>query len=186
ISNMKKISKDKADEVIKEYISGCTNFTEIGRKVGISKNTARKIIHESGCYLNNGRFVFNKEQSDKIAQEYLSNENESCASLARKYKVTQKVIDGILKRRNIKPRSLSQLKRKYNLNEHYFDEINTEAKAYFLGLFYGDGCNIETRGTFVIGLQENDRHILETLKKEIETDKPIYVVKPKKDHWQDI
>ena len=30
---------------------------------------------------------------------------------------------------------------KYIVDHHYFDEIDTEGKAYFLGLLFADGCN---------------------------------------------
>lgn len=29
---------------------------------------------------------------------------------------------------------------RYEINHHYFDEINTEEKAYLLGFFIADGC----------------------------------------------
>lgn len=28
----------------------------------------------------------------------------------------------------------------YHVNEHYFDNIDSDEKAYILGLFYADGC----------------------------------------------
>lgn len=34
--------------------------------------------------------------------------------------------------------------RKYTVNSEYFKEINTNAKAYFLGLMISDGCNKRT------------------------------------------
>ena len=34
------------------------------------------------------------------------------------------------------------MKHIYNVNEHYFDNINSDEKAYILGLFYSDGCII--------------------------------------------
>lgn len=33
------------------------------------------------------------------------------------------------------------MKKIYTENEHFFDEINTEEKAYVLGFFFADGCN---------------------------------------------
>ena len=51
----------------------------------------------------------------------------------------------------------------YTLNEHYFDQIDTEDKAYFLGLLYADGCNYEDQGVVKIDLIEQDSYILEQL-----------------------
>lgn len=47
----------------------------------------------------------------------------------------------------------------YNKKLDYFDQIDTEEKAYFLGLLYADGHN--RNGRFSIGLHEQDKHILE-------------------------
>lgn len=49
---------------------------------------------------------------------------------------------------------------KYSKNEEYFKAINTEDKAYFLGLLFADGT-VRPNGTITISLQESDREILE-------------------------
>lgn len=61
-----------------------------------------------------------------------------------------------------------------SLDVDYFKIINTEAKAYFLGLIAADGCvrikkdKISGNSyTFSLGLQEQDKYILETLGLEI-------------------
>lgn len=57
-------------------------------------------------------------------------------------------------------------KSKYTLDENFFEVIDTEEKAYFLGLLFADGCN-QTTGIskFVtLELQERDKPILEAFK----------------------
>lgn len=51
---------------------------------------------------------------------------------------------------------------KYNVNESYFEKIDTPDKAYFLGLMYADG-NVSNRA-ITISLQEKDLNILEKFK----------------------
>lgn len=59
-------------------------------------------------------------------------------------------------------------RRKYkNFNEDYFDIINTEAKAYFLGLLFADGNVSTNRNTIRIQLSEYDKHILSIFSSEI-------------------
>ena len=49
----------------------------------------------------------------------------------------------------------------YSYNRSYFKLIDSEDKAYFMGLLYADGQNHQ-KGNFVrLSLQESDRHILE-------------------------
>lgn len=56
--------------------------------------------------------------------------------------------------------------RRYNLNDNYFDVIDTEGKAYFLGLLVADGTNYEN-GQIKLELMESDSYILEVLSNEM-------------------
>lgn len=51
---------------------------------------------------------------------------------------------------------------KYNFNINYFEQIDTQDKAYFLGLLYADGTNYNNRISkyVAIDLQERDENIL--------------------------
>ena len=54
--------------------------------------------------------------------------------------------------------------RKYHRNEQFFDAIDTEQKAYVLGLFMADGYNDTKKGIIRLKLQERDKAILEQVK----------------------
>lgn len=71
------------------------------------------------------------------------------------------------------------MKRIHNYDQNYFDEINTPEKAYFLGLFYADGCNSEhpSTGEISISLQIEDRCVIDKLKEEIKSDYPLLIRK---------
>ena len=63
-----------------------------------------------------------------------------------------------------------------DLKEDYFDNINTEEKAYFLGLIITDGCIHNTKGRqslVALTLQDCDKYILEKFKNEINSNKAI-------------
>lgn len=51
---------------------------------------------------------------------------------------------------------------KLNFNKNYFKSIDTEHKAYFLGLLHADGCVTENRGTMKlsISLAEKDKELV--------------------------
>lgn len=56
------------------------------------------------------------------------------------------------------------------LKENYFEDINTEYKAYFLGLIITDGCLLKKeKGQNLVNLtlQEKDKYIIEALLKDI-------------------
>lgn len=67
--------------------------------------------------------------------------------------------------------------RRYKVNDHYFDEINTEHKAYWLGFMLADGflsnSNHSTE-TFGITLKADDRYILEAFKEDLNSTYPIH------------
>ncbi|HEY5587376.1 MAG TPA: hypothetical protein VIK86_00310 [Candidatus Paceibacterota bacterium] len=67
-------------------------------------------------------------------------------------------------------------RRVYNLNEHYFKEIDTEDKAYFLGLLAADGNMSDKHNTVEISLQEEDGYILEKFREFLRYDKPNELV----------
>lgn len=53
-------------------------------------------------------------------------------------------------------RTRSESHRFTALNEHIFDDIDTPAKAYWLGFFYADAYNSETTNTFKVCLKQED------------------------------
>lgn len=64
-------------------------------------------------------------------------------------------------------------RRKYALNEQYFDVIDTPNKAYILGFLYADGYNCIEKETISMSLQEEDKDILEAIRKELGSEKPL-------------
>lgn len=64
--------------------------------------------------------------------------------------------------------------RKDFFNEKYFDDINTEHKAYWLGFIYADGSHNEQRYSLTITLKDSDSYILEEFLKDIGSSKNVY------------
>ena len=77
---------------------------------------------------------------------------------------------------NFKLRSQSEAQKVYTINETFFDCIDTEEKAYFLGILYADGYNDE-KGEVHLTLQEEDMEILEKLRLLIKSNKPLRYIK---------
>lgn len=70
--------------------------------------------------------------------------------------------------------------KRYEINKHFFDKIDSENKAYWMGFIWCDGyCvkRIRDRGkieySFKLSLQELDRHHLEKFKNDIESNYEI-------------
>lgn len=75
-------------------------------------------------------------------------------------------------------------RRVFTLNESFFEEIDTESRAYFLGLLAADGNLSSAQNSVRIGLNEKDKDILECFRKELNYTKPLYYIKKvKEEGW---
>lgn len=89
--------------------------------------------------------------------------------IAKDYNCDKLTVRKLLQENNVEIRKVQG---KYNIDEKYFDEINTPNKAYILGFLFADGCN--TKGNKIkLSLQEKDREILEKIRKEMNYSKPL-------------
>lgn len=108
-----------------------------------------------------------------VCDDYLSG-RFTLNLLSKKYNLSLKVIQGILNRNNINRIVNSGRKRRYEFNQHYFDVIDSENKAYWLGLLCADGCLNSSRIT--LRLIETDKYILEQFLQDIGGSQPINLV----------
>lgn len=79
---------------------------------------------------------------------------------------------------------------KYKTNHEYFHDIDSEYKAYILGLIYADGTIYQPKGNrqlvLRISLQEEDKYILEKFAKDVTNNKVIIYHPPsvKENNWK--
>lgn len=118
------------------------------------------------------------KDQEKILDLYL-NQNMPVNDIARElnYKYSQPVVN-LLKKLNVyepgRNKAKTGPKRTYTLNENFFDEINTEAKAYILGFIAADGyISTNKIKRVVIELHEKDKEILEQINFNLESNSPI-------------
>ena len=113
-----------------------------------------------------------RDQYNEIINRY--NIGESTPVIAKDFNVNPLTIINILKKNNVKIRTYSESKRKYKVLHNFFDTIDTQEKAYFLGYLFADGCNF---GKYVtLNLSEKDKDMLERLSILIHPKgKPLYM-----------
>ena len=108
-------------------------------------------------------------------EEYINTSiyERSIPKLADKYGLNKKTITKYLKERNIE---ITNTHGKVPFNEEFFDNINTEEKAYWLGFLYADGY-ISSRD-FRIGLSVSIKDIehLEKYGKSLDYSKGMNIV----------
>jgi len=117
----------------------------------------------------------------KIIEKYKKGLNTK--EIAKEYGCNVKTVLSLLKLNNIELRKSSEFNRKYPINHNFFEVINTEEKAYFLGLLYADGCNHKNSTMISLGLSEKDKNILEKFTYLIQPTKPLLFRKSNNIKW---
>ncbi len=106
-----------------------------------------------------------KNLSSEFKQKVIDlyNSGLSQGEVAKKLDLWQPHVGYILRKNNIQSRRGPRI---HFFDEHFLDKIDCEWKAYFVGLFFADGFNINNLRAH-ISLTENDKCILECLSKLI-------------------
>ena len=153
-----KIKKEIQESVIYDYTSSDLKVKDIAKKHNLCRHSIRNIIVENKLKLREKET--NIDIVNQIINDYKNNLTNK--QISEKYNINRGVIQKILKRNNITLKTLTETSRKHKLlNENYFKNIDTNEKAYILGLLYSDGY-INKNG-FGISLHEKDKEILEKI-----------------------
>lgn len=153
----KKLPEDTINEIIRLYQAGSTPL-ELAKQFNIFNNSVTRILRKRGI-ARTQLIQITQEQTDFMIEEYCN--GVSSEIIAKKLKVDASTVCRHLIKNNIEIRPSSQNHRKYEIDQNYFETIDTEEKAYFLGFLYADGNLSNTRNGIKITLQEEDRDILE-------------------------
>ncbi|MBD2305400.1 endonuclease [Chroococcidiopsis sp. FACHB-1243] len=94
-----------------------------------------------------------------------------CRNIPSYLGVSERAVARVLKEADIN----TKRRNRYTLNEGYFDVIDTQAKAYLLGLIVADGCVTKTN---YIAFESIDRELTELLSRELLCSGNIRIIKP--------
>jgi hypothetical protein len=100
------------------------------------------------------KIPFSENEIKFIVSEY--EKGVSVAKLSKQFRTSYCPINRVLKEANVQKRNLSDIHKLYNISEEVFEKIDTEEKAYWLGMLYADGYNREDRGYVCLSLHEQD------------------------------
>lgn len=166
-------SEQDIENIIKLHNDGKFN-REIAMLYDVSVSTISRLLQKTD--LPSRHPLLSKERKQKVIDLYNSGLN--MCQISREINMNTKTIKCILNENNIVLPTMSEIKRKYTLDEDYFDIIDSHEKAYWLGLIYSDGT--VTDNVMRISLQDRDKHILESFKECLKTNKPLYFLDYKK------
>lgn len=117
------------------------------------------------------------EEKEKIIKYYYDNPNVKVKEIGQHFKLTKRAMGKLFKEFNIS----SRRKNRYILNEHFFDSIDNELKAYLLGYLFADGfVGDEEYNNIVFSQKKDDMEAVELFKESIEYTGELRIFKPGK------
>lgn len=162
-----KLSKEQYLEIVEMSKIGY-NFKQIAEMYSISMTRVWQIVHNNGVGGTNVRLLDIPYDDIKDMHEMYC-DGMSTEEIGAKYHISRESVYNLFERNGFDRKRDPH--RIYSIDENYFDNINTRNKAYILGLFWADGCNKVSENEVEISLQEEDKHILESIKQELKYDK---------------
>lgn len=166
---------DRDKQICDLYDNG-NKIIEIANTLHIDRHTVTSTLKRCGNYKGNRNANnFSDEKSDrnnKIIKYYKS--GMSLSQVAKQMNMSPSGIKKVLsdfsvelRPQHMKGHSKGTTKnRKHFFDTNFFEEIDTEEKAYWLGFLYADGYVSHT-GTIKIALQEKDISHLKKIKESV-------------------
>ena len=175
----KKLFNEEQEKFILENYQAMSN-EEIANTLGTEFNRQQinswlqhRGLKKNGKGIVYKNQIFSNEDIEFIKQHY---ETMTSSEIGDVLGFTSAQIHG-------KVSSLDLPRKKREINDNYFEYIDTSLKAYFLGFIYADGYIVynEERSNYEFGmeLQSGDKYILEKLNEEIGGKNIIYHSDPK-------
>lgn len=145
---MKKVSEEEKQIWIKRYLTGETCRSISKDYPMYNENTISRHIRQAGISRGKGRIKAKDDIKPIVIKEYTDDKYATCASLGRKYNLSDRTIATWLKQNNIPIKQPSGGVITH-CDSRYFEKIDTPHKAYLLGFITADGavvgnsCSIE-------------------------------------------
>lgn len=138
------------------FLDGKGTLTNIRNVIGgITTSNMSKILTQMGYNVRGGNNINRIKAIKSAVDEYISEINNypNLSKISQKYGVDHHIVSKEIRKRGYKILDFYHFKR---FNEHVFDVIDTEEKAYWLGFIYADGNISSKKYTFEISLKYDD------------------------------
>jgi len=151
------------DEIVRRFESGQSVYS-LAKDLGICNLKANKYLKKWGYDTSKGYHRRERPLKDDAAEiiRIYQEEKIGVDTIAKRFNTTGASVRTIINKAGIM-RDYDYYR--YDVDQTYFEKIDSPHKAYFLGLLMADG-NVQESG-FRINLKENDRAILDQFAAEL-------------------
>lgn len=155
---MKRLSENQIGDIIQRYQNG-EQSKDIAIIYGIYDNSVARILRNRGIARTKIKRL-SPEQLGKAVKMYVDDKISS-ELIAKQFGVDAGVVRRAVIKHGAAIRPATENKRQYKINDTFFEKIDCEANAYFLGLLYADGELSSSASGIRLELQAKDIDILE-------------------------
>lgn len=159
------------DKLIKDYIPGETSIKSLAEKYNVNcYSTVSKVLGENGIKIIKPKLV---PRSIIIeAAKYYSDNQVSIIDCAKKFKIGKNTLYNYLKENNL-IKNDKNYQKDITYDKNFFDSIDNEEKAYWLGFIMADGYTKLDKNNnpaqTTIEISKKDINLLDAFKKSIKS-----------------
>lgn len=158
-------SEEELELMKKMYLEDKLGCKEIGEYFNCKRGIIEKNLGKIGVQKRqNGCLGFSEDDIEEMKRLYID-EHLSFLKISKLYNCSRCAIQNTLKKSGIKPRNNKEKGNNFTCDNYFFETIDSEEKAYWLGFIFGDGW-IETNrkhSSDMLGLalsESDESHII--------------------------
>lgn len=159
------LTREQRESLAAEYISG-KRCLDLEKKYGITRSAILGILYRRNITVRKDTIQMT-DQTKSVIELYKS--GLSCDQISKKMGIKRANVQVAIHSRGLSG-NRSFYRKFHTLNDSYFESIDTEKKAYFLGLLCADGSinsGNKKRNSIFISLKKQDSYLIEEFKKDI-------------------
>lgn len=160
-------TEEQINEMIELHKNGMLH-KHIAERFNTSRSTIDRTLQ--GTDLPSKHPLLSKERKEKAYDLYMKYKDLN--KVGKELHMSNKTVSEIVKAKGFKI-DMSKIKQLYNIDQEYFDIIDTQEKAYYFGLLAADGTVGSKTNVIQITLQERDKYLLEALRSAIKSNHNI-------------
>lgn len=174
---MKSISQNTQLEVIKQFNEGLPVRT-IWKNTGVGVPSIKQIIIDAGIEYNRNKVFRNTEEETLAVGMY--NDGKTFTEIAKHFGKSVDATRNTLLKLGVNSRGHVGIDGKHYFNIHdcdhtFFDIIDSEEKAYWLGYLYADGYLYEPTSTLTFTQAEQDSEMVYKFKECLSATYPVLI-----------